>query len=229
MVLVADYRFERVEVIEKDPSEIFYVGEAPVNVSRFGSAILSDTRDDPITPKKGTLFSIQLSGASSALGSDVSFLKNYAQWFHYRPLGKMVLASGVRVGAAWVPEGELIATERFFAGGAFSVRGFEKQSIGPTDPVWGRPMGGEATLLINEEIRFPLPIREWVGGVVFYDGGNVYETVSDFNPLKLRHSAGIGLRFNTPLGLGRIDWGFNLFPEENERRSVLHISLGHAF
>lgn len=229
LVFVADYRFDRVEVTEKDPTDIYYIGEAPVNVSRLGGVILTDTRNDPLLPTKGTFLSIQTSGASSFLGSQISFVKNYSQLYHYHSFGKAVWASGFRIGLAKPFGNDLIATERFFAGGSFSVRGFEKDRIGPQDPVWGRPMGGEAVFIINQELRFPLPIHEWLYGAVFYDAGNVYDRVSNFDPFRLRHSAGLGLRFQTPVGVGRFDWGINLHRQGDEKRSVFHVALGHAF
>jgi outer membrane protein assembly factor BamA len=136
--------------------------------------------------------------------------------------------SGLRIGIA-NPRNDLIATERFFAGGSFSVRGFEKDKLGPRDPVLGEPAGGEAVFIINQEVRFALPIHEWAHGVIFYDAGNVYAKLSDFDLRHLRHSLGFGLRLHTPIGIGRVDLGFNLRPKKDEKRAVLHFALGHAF
>jgi outer membrane protein assembly factor BamA len=57
----------------------------------------------------------------------------------------------------------------------------------------------------------------------------MFHRAGDFNPLKLRHSAGFGLRLNTPAEIGRFDIGFNLGPKEDEKRTVFHFALGHAF
>jgi outer membrane protein assembly complex protein YaeT len=228
LFLIGSYRLERVEVIEKDPTDVFYVGEDPVTLSRISATVLLDTRDDVINPSRGKLLSSQISFAPDFLGSEAPFTRSYSQFYSYQPVGNKVWVSAVRFGLA-DPRDELIATERFFAGGSFTVRGFEKDALGPRDPVWRRPMGGEAVFIINQELRFPLPIHEWVHGVVFYDAGNVYATLSDFDLGDLRHSLGFGLRLYTPFGIGRIDLGFNLHPKDDEKRAVLHFALGQAF
>jgi outer membrane protein insertion porin family len=127
--------------------------------------------------------------------------------------------------------------ERFFAGGGTSLRGFGLNQAGPRDPCSGFPIGGLAILALNQELRFPMKLP-WVGnrlgGTFFYDGGNVY---SDFNHINLRwkpplvtqikypsgtvsvtelnyfsHTVGFGLRYPTPVGPVRVDFGYQLNP-----------------
>jgi outer membrane protein insertion porin family len=115
--------------------------------------------------------------------------------------------------------------ERFFAGGGTSLRGFELNQAGPRDPCSGFPIGGLALLAFNQELRFPmrLPfIGNRLGGTLFYDGGNVY---SDFNHINFNwkpdsttelnyfsHTVGFGLRYGTPVGPVRVDFGYQLNP-----------------
>ena len=80
---------------------------------------------------------------------------------------------------------------------------------------------------MNQELRFP--IWKWFGAAVFYDGGNVYRGLGDFNPFDIRHSVGLGLRVNSPFGIARLDFGINISPEDDEPRGVLHFALGQAF
>ena len=115
--------------------------------------------------------------------------------------------------------------ERFFAGGGTSLRGFGLNQAGPRDPCTGFPIGGLGLLVFNQELRFPmrLPfVGNRVGGTIFYDGGNVY---TDVNRISLAwkapsltnldyfsHTVGFGLRYPTPVGPVRVDFGYQLNP-----------------
>jgi outer membrane protein insertion porin family len=120
---------------------------------------------------------------------------------------------------------EIPLPERFFAGGGTTLRGFGLNQAGPRDPCTGFPIGGLALLVFNQELRFPmrLPfVGNRLGGTVFYDGGNVYSDVnhislawkppslSDLNYFS--HTVGFGLRYPTPVGPVRVDFGFQLNP-----------------
>jgi outer membrane protein insertion porin family len=115
--------------------------------------------------------------------------------------------------------------ERFFAGGGTSLRGFGLNQAGPRDPCTGFPIGGLAILVFNQELRFPmrLPIvGNRLGGTIFYDGGNVYTdvnhisfswkapSITDLNYFS--HTIGFGLRYPTPIGPVRVDFGYQLNP-----------------
>jgi outer membrane protein insertion porin family len=115
--------------------------------------------------------------------------------------------------------------ERFFAGGGTSLRGFGLNQAGPRDPCTGFPIGGLALLIFNQELRFPmrLPfVGNRLGGTVFYDGGNVFSdtghislawkapSLTDLNYFS--HTVGFGLRYPTPVGPVRVDFGYQLNP-----------------
>jgi outer membrane protein assembly factor BamA len=117
--------------------------------------------------------------------------------------------------------------ERFFAGGGTSLRGFGLNQAGPRDPCTGFPIGGLALLIFNQELHFPmrLPfVGNRLGGTIFYDGGNVYSDTShisfswkapsltDLNYFS--HTIGFGLRYPTPVGPVRIDFGYQLNPPQ---------------
>ncbi len=125
--------------------------------------------------------------------------------------------------------------ERFFAGGGTSLRGFGLNQAGPRDPCTGFPVGGLAMLIFNQELRFPmkLPIvGNRLGGTIFYDGGNVYTdvnhisfawkapSITDLNYFS--HTVGFGLRYPTPIGPVRVDFGYQLNPAYYQATVIPH-------
>ena len=116
-------------------------------------------------------------------------------------------------------------SERFFAGGDTTVRGFERDRLG--DRCNGDPLGGEGLFILNEELRFP--IYNIIGGVLFYDTGNVYRTLHDYSLADLRHVAGAGLRLATPIGPFRLEYGAILDRKAGEPPGEFFFSIGQAF
>jgi outer membrane protein insertion porin family len=117
-------------------------------------------------------------------------------------------------------------------GGANTIRGFKNFTVSPKSPVTGGETGGNKAYFVNTEIIFPLyePLR--MRGVVFYDLGNNLDersSLSDLFTEKPRMGAGIGIRFNSPMGPIRLEWGFNLDRREGERSQVLYFTAGGAF
>jgi outer membrane protein insertion porin family len=224
-----------------------------VRLSGFSGAIARDTRDDLLEPTRGMFLSGEGSVAARALGGQVGFMKTYVQAFAFRQVPgsqRLVFAARAAVGLADGFEREvpadageiedppvsiedLPASERFFAGGDSTIRGYALDTVGAPGTVGlnGYPTGGNAVLLLNGELRFPV-WRE-VGAVVFVDGGNVFRRVTEFDIGELRGSVGFGLRYRSPVGPIRVDLGFKMDRREIrgrlEDRTALHFSLGQAF
>ena len=223
-ILVVNYDFQRLRtrLATAAPGTDF----DRFKISLLGSQIFADTRDDPINAHHGRFVSFDFQWAPSFLISDVNYVRLYAQYLNFQPLGRRMLwASAIRLGLASTLDPHLI-TERFLAGGSYTIRGFKTDQVGPKDAM-GNPAGGEAMFVFNQEMR--VPIYKWISGVAFYDAGNVYLTAHDFNPFRLRHSVGFGLRVDSPFGIVRGDIGFNLFRRADEPRYVLHFGIGQAF
>jgi outer membrane protein insertion porin family len=128
---------------------------------------------------------------------------------------------------------DLPASERFFAGGDTTIRGFALDTVGApaTISANGFPRGGNAVLILNGELR--VPVWREVGAVVFADGGSVFARVTQFDASELQGALGFGLRYRSPIGPIRLDVGFKLDRRELggqlEPRAVWHLSIGQAF
>src|SRR4029450_9470062 len=173
-------------------------------VSPFTSTLTRETRDEVLDATQGSFLSQAVSVSPHWLGAD-SYLKYFGQYFRYFPLQpprrkpftneivrpRLVFATGARLGLARGLNGEGVPfSERFFAGGSTTLRGFGQNTIGPIG-VDGVPLGGEAMLVLNNELRFPL---FWLfDGVTFIDIGNVFDRVSNFSFLNVRGDSGVGL------------------------------------
>ena len=197
-----------------------------VRVARLTTSGLVDRRNDPFDPVRGWFTSANLELSREGLGSQINFLRSYLQLYYFRPVRGLVVASAARLGMARPFSGEtLIPSERFFAGGATSVRGYDENDLGPRS-IFGDAEGGQALFIANGELRFP--IYRWVRGVGFIDLGNVYSTVGDLLQ-SLQVGTGAGLRLSTPVGLLRLDVAAPVNPRPIDPKWTFHFGLGHSF
>jgi outer membrane protein assembly factor BamA len=132
---------------------------------------------------------------------------------------------------------DLPASVRFFAGGSTTVRGFQLDSLGVPEILTadGLSLGGNAVVVLNGELRRVVGtlLGHSLIGVGFVDAGNVFAKVSTFDLTRIRGSAGVGVRYDSPLGPIRLDFGFKMHPEivggRRERGWEYHLSIGEAF
>jgi len=197
-------------------------------IGSISPSLFYDTRNNPLEPTSGSLNGIVLKFASKLFLSETEFIKGTFQssWFYQLKRG-VVLALSFRGGAAYSFEdtAELPLIERFFLGGGTTVRGYSQDMLGPkgTDNV---PTGGNIFALVNGEFRFSL--GKGFGLVTFVDGGNVWRVAREVEPV-LKYTAGAGLRYSTPVGPLRIDYGYKLKRQPGESVGEIHFSFGHAF
>jgi outer membrane protein assembly factor BamA/autotransporter translocation and assembly factor TamB len=222
------YSFERNHTFGfgVDPLNPSLPFDLPVNVARLASTVLVDTRNDLVDATRGWFHSSNLEYGTPSLGSDLHFLKYLLQQRYYRAVGPIVLAGSVRLGLATPFELSLIPSERFFAGGGNSVRGYEQDALSPRNFL-GDTEGGNALLVWNSEIRFP--IFKIVRGVGFFDAGRAFDTVGHLTLTDLSPGTGAGLRVRTPVALIRIDYGVPLDSAIGGRRGRWFFSIGQAF
>lgn len=226
-ILSYNYTFERSHTFYSDAGAPLDSDEK-INLGILNFALTRDTRDNIINARRGIFISQSFEYAPEFLGSDVSFIRYFGQLFSYKKITDyLIYAFGLRLGLGKGLGADLVASERFFAGGGTTIRGFDKNEIGPEDPFTGLPQGGDAVFILNQELRFPIYKR--LSGAVFIDLGNVYSKVNDIDPFNVRKSAGFGLRFNTPFVLVRFDWGFKLDRRGGESISEVFFSIGQAF
>lgn len=162
-------------------------------------------------------------------------MKGFFQSATYERLGaRTVLALSARLGLGrTLGTGEPLGLpfpERFFAGGDFGPRGFKVDTLGPLAPGTDGalfPTGGNALVLGGAELRTSLSRAFSLG--TFVDVGNVYTLVRDIDLGDLRYSAGLGLRYKTPLGPLRVDWGYKLNRQAGESPYRFHFTIGNAF
>ena len=130
---------------------------------------------------------------------------------------------------------ELPASERFFAGGDTTVRGFALDRLGTAETLdpQGFPQGGNGHGRFST-LETRAPYWKDLQFVWFLDAGNVFRRVSDIRLDELRFTSGVGFRYRSPIGPLRVDWGLKmstrlLLTGGRERSNVVHISLGQAF
>ena len=215
-----------------------------VRLSSFVASVLRDSRDDQVAPSRGTYLSASGQVAVRALGSEVGLLKSYltAQAFRAVPHTRaVVFAVSGRLGMATRTDGQgggqdLPASERFYAGGDTTVRSFALDRLGvrhvpaqATDTIdsSGFPLGGNALVLVNGELR--IPVVAGITMATFVDAGNVFATVSAIDAREIRSAVGLGIRYKSPVGPLRFDVGVKVPRRVGDSRAAWFLTFGEAF
>ena len=156
------------------------------------------------------------------------FIRELAQAYFFRPWRNVVFASAARWGIM-VPVGgeDVFRQEMFFAGGSRTVRGVAEDDLGPRSIFGDEPNGGQAMILLNQEVR--LPVYRWVRGVAFIDAGNVFERPADASLRDLVGSIGFGLRVSTPFALLRVDYGRVMWGRSEPSSGRWTFGIGQIF
>ena len=245
LILSLYYRFEYVETKIGG-----FRNRSTVPVSRiFGQGITSsiqtslayDTRDNVIFPTSGQYSSASVEHAAGYTGSQTEFTRALFRSRWYFPLfWKFVAKFNTTLGYIYSPDPAGVPIyERFLVGGIFTVRGFQRNSLGPSinvarvfspeSTLTSFVVGGNKELIFNAEIEFPILEQVGIKGVFFFDAGDADDEDEVIDPMELRTSVGFGIRWWSPVGPLRFEWGFPLDPMEGEDPLVFEFTIGNPF
>ena len=211
--------------------------------SSISLSFFYDTRNNRLFPSKGIFVSGGIEEANALFGSTNEFTRYTLRHRYYYNLGyNMVLKSNINWGyiVSRSPNGVPIF-ERFFLGGPMSMRGFFRNSLGPKirTPSRNYPsastnsftLGGTEQIFVNLEYEFPIFQQVGIRGVTFLDSGNAFNRQETYlNKVdQFRFAWGFGIRWFSPIGPLRFEWGFPFTPQENEQDSVFEFSIGNFF
>ena len=200
----------------------------PFSASSISGSFIWDRRDDPFNPQRGFFLSFVAEWAYPLFKAESDYLKNFIKFQHFLPiLPGFGFYSTFRLGFG---TGKIPIQERFFAGGGNSFRGEKFDELGPKDPQSHMPRGGKALVLGNFELRFPLhPAVKDLSAALFYDTGNVFPEIRNLSFSSFQHALGFGLRYKTPLGPVRLDFGLNLSSPERRGKLLVFAAIGNVF
>lgn len=221
------YNLEKATIynVSDSASDIIKDQEGTRVTSSITPSISRDTRDNYLDPSRGSRNSVYITFAG--LGGSNAFIKGVLDSAWFFPVGSTTIALRGRFGYATGIFGkELPLYERFFVGGIYTVRGLGFAEAGPRDDK-GELIGGTKELIFNSEYIFPIVKEFKLKGLVFFDAGNSYNQDEPIG--KLRYTTGLGLRWISPMGPIRIEWGYNIQRKAGEGSSKVEFTFGSFF
>ena len=241
------YTFQRTALTHLLIQNFIPPEDESVRASMPSVSFVRDTRDKPLDAHKGVFQTVDFSLGPKLFGSSHNVVRLFGQTAYYRQVKPwLVWANSVRLGFVTSFAGSHVpVSQRFFSGGSDSLRGFPLNGAGPqgvatlctqeNDPstctaLIRVPVGGQQLFILNSEARFPIPLKKGLGGVIFYDGGNVYDRINVrrlFNDYS--NTLGFGIRYQTPVGPVRVDIGRNLNPITGLKSTQIFVTLGQSF
>ncbi len=222
------YKYERVTIfnVSDDASKIIKDQIGTNTTSSITPVVARDSRDNYMDPSRGSRNSLYVTYAG--LGGDNRFLKGVfdSRWFF--PLGRSTVSFRGRAGYATGLDGrKLPLYERFYVGGIYTIRGLGFGEGGPRDET-GEVIGGTKELIFNAEYIVPLLEEIKLKGVIFFDAGRAYDGSETFGS-DMRYTTGAGVRWFSPIGPIRIEYGYNLDRRDDESSSRIEFTFGSFF
>jgi outer membrane protein insertion porin family len=207
--------------------------------SALSLSVARDTRDNRILPTKGTFNIVTQEVSGTKLGGENDFYRVNFRSMFYQPIWKSIIFKQFfRVGYIKSLNDQPVPLfERFFTGGVNSLRGFFPNSVGPRLRIPKSPSGkdeefvygGDKLLLFITELELPIYDPAGIRAVVFFDAGNAFAENENYSILNLRADYGFGLRWNSPMGPLRFEWGIPINRRPDEDAVVFNFTIGSFF
>jgi outer membrane protein insertion porin family len=234
------YRYQGTRITHINPEEAS-VTPGFTNISAIGPNFTYDNTNDPFLPSNGWRIMGSVEKGMSMWIGTLPFIKLMSRVGRFDTVHDVTFFEGIQMAVERPddPSDVMPIFERYFLGGANTVRGYEERELGPRDNL-DAPVGGEAFGVVNLEVRKRLYKK--IYGVTFLDGGQLwqrpaasawpYVRAEQFNDLA--YGTGLGLRFHTPVGAVRLEAGYKLNPSGDNpgsfwQRTTIHFSLGEVF
>jgi outer membrane protein insertion porin family len=229
----ANLKYEAVYVnikdIGPDASQFVIDSGGTSTASSLTPSLVRNTINNPLNPTKGSRQNLSVEFAG--LGGDQEFYLVEARnsWFYpmvETSFGEFVLSNRTSFGYGQsLNDDPFPLFRRYFPGGINSVRGFRNRTLGPTD-INGREYGGSKQLVNNLEMIFPLINSAGFKGVVFYDAGQGFDDDQAIDVGLLRQAWGYGIRWASPMGPIRVEFGYPIDKQDGERGVQTMFSFG---
>ncbi len=227
------YSYQQVDIahVSDDASDEIKQEAGKRYVGTVALALVRDTRDSWLFPTRG--YRLMIRPEVAGVGGNTKFTKLTASGSVYFPLfWEHIIRVGARAGVVeqYGDNTRVPIFDRFFLGGATTVRGFEYRAISPRDSN-DEPIGGKTMGMATIEYTFPLITR--VRGAFFYDTGAVFKNAGEFHLDQLNGSVGLGVRLKLPIGPIQVDYGIPVITDsvnEDERGDGrFSFSMGTTF
>jgi outer membrane protein insertion porin family len=217
------------DVNPDDAAQLVIDSEGSSSASGLTPRLIRNTINNPLNPTEGSQQSISFEVTGPG-GNEEYYLLDARNTIYYPLLetdyGKLVFSWRTKFGYGSTFDDDTFPLfRRFFPGGINSVRGFESRTLGPKDEN-GNEYGGSKQFVNNFEIIFPILNSAGLKGVVFYDIGQAFDDNQSIKWDLLREAYGYGIRWNSPLGPIRIEFGFPIDKETGEDSMVTLFSFG---
>ncbi len=231
----AMYKLENIDIsnVSDNASTAIKDEEGDNWLSRLMFSLKYDTRDNIYTPTRGFVLAGSVENIGGFIGGDKDFIKygisteNFLSVLDRRLV--FSLSNSLFFAENYGDTDNVPIYERYYAGGAQTLRGYKERYVGPRDDVTNEPIGGNVRYLASLEATFPL-VEKMIKGAVFVDAGEVWSQTADIFSSNLKFGSGLGVRVKTPLGPVKLDYAWPLSDNQgDEKKGRFYFSMSHGF